>query len=312
MTDTVEAFSREELRRRFAQAANEADLNTIDAIVTVVQREVLPKVVQAACDGHARLLRMTEDELNQVRQRAEAAERETNRLAELYNSERMRASRLAKKLAEADMSKNVIRGACDDYARLLRATENDLRRARQRAEAAERELEQLRGLYASAAIRANRAAQDTRERVATLEERLRKAEQEHEALLERAEEAERTIARLTAERDRLRAELADVHHDLRLCVGSDYSTAASAAAEACRRVAAAETELRRLRAELKTPPEDRHALRARAAEALRDWHARRVVVCEHTQIIDYGAAADAVLAALDGRSPEPANKEGDQ
>lgn len=170
----------------------------------------------------------------------------------------------------------------------------------------------------------------------------------------RAEEAEHTIARLTAERDRLRAELADVHHDLKLCVGDGYSTAASAAVEACRRVgtaeaeverlrgelrrweghdaltatlirqaeaerdearrraAAAETELRRLRAELKTPPEDRHALRARAAEALRDWHARRTVVCEHTQIIDYGAAADAVLAALDGRSPEPANKEGDQ
>ncbi|GAA4059702.1 hypothetical protein [Actinomadura miaoliensis] len=41
-----------------------------------------------------------------------------------------------------------------------------------------------------------------------------------------------------------------------------------------------------------TTPDD---LRTRAAAALRDWHARHWVVCEHAQIIDYGGAAGAVL-----------------
>lgn len=41
-------------------------------------------------------------------------------------------------------------------------------------------------------------------------------------------------------------------------------------------------------------------MRTRAAEALADWQMRHAVVCEHTQIIDYGAAADAVTAVLLG------------
>lgn len=68
------------------------------------------------------------------------------------------------------------------------------------------------------------------------------------------EHVERVYAPLTlardAEMEQLRAELADVHHDLTLCVGDGYSTAASAAVEACRRVAAAEAERDRLAAQI--------------------------------------------------------------
>lgn len=45
---------------------------------------------------------------------------------------------------------------------------------------------------------------------------------------------------------------------------------------------------------------DRDALRTRAAEALRDWYGRNAMVCEHTQLVDHGGAADAVIALLLG------------
>jgi len=45
------------------------------------------------------------------------------------------------------------------------------------------------------------------------------------------------------------------------------------------------------------PGATRPALRDRIADALRAWHAR-AVVCSHTQIIEYGAAADAVLEVV--------------
>lgn len=35
-----------------------------------------------------------------------------------------------------------------------------------------------------------------------------------------------------------------------------------------------------------------------AAQALRDWHARNATVCEHTQFVNYGEAADQMLAAV--------------
>lgn len=39
-------------------------------------------------------------------------------------------------------------------------------------------------------------------------------------------------------------------------------------------------------------------IRRAAAEALRDWQSTRAVVCDHSQIIDYGAAAEHILAAV--------------
>lgn len=39
-------------------------------------------------------------------------------------------------------------------------------------------------------------------------------------------------------------------------------------------------------------------LRKTAAEALNRWQETRAVVCEHSQIIDYGDAAETVLAAV--------------
>lgn len=35
-----------------------------------------------------------------------------------------------------------------------------------------------------------------------------------------------------------------------------------------------------------------------AAQALRNWHARNAAVCEHTQFVSYGEAADQMLAAV--------------
>src|SRR5581483_10114446 len=53
-------------------------------------------------------------------------------------------------------------------------------------------------------------------------------------------------------------------------------------------------------------------LRTRIAEALADWQAKHATVCEHTQIIEYGAAADAVLAEvqheLDAKDAENARQ----
>ena len=39
-------------------------------------------------------------------------------------------------------------------------------------------------------------------------------------------------------------------------------------------------------------------LRGRLIEALRNWHLKTAVVCEHSQVINYADAADAVLAVL--------------
>ena len=52
--------------------------------------------------------------------------------------------------------------------------------------------------------------------------------------------------------------------------------------------------------ELTASPVDRDALRTRAAEVLRDWYGRNAMVCEHTQLVDHGGAADAVIAVLLG------------
>lgn len=47
-----------------------------------------------------------------------------------------------------------------------------------------------------------------------------------------------------------------------------------------------------------TYPADTDDLRTRVAAALRDWYGRNAVVCEHTQLVDHGGAADAVIALL--------------
>ena len=46
-------------------------------------------------------------------------------------------------------------------------------------------------------------------------------------------------------------------------------------------------------------PDPMTALRAQIGEAIATWAGARMTICEHTQLIEYGAAAEAVLATIE-------------